>query len=579
MYRDLILDFISNNRLILNDNLVTRLTFVFFNEQDLDMIRFCGRDSEVSIYHVNEPYIYEKKYDLSKLMGTIIEVGLEDPRPLTLKYTDFSYDIKDPYYFKDLREQKFSSITLYPFFKNYKKDNQVLSGILLIYSDKDFIDISFANQKLLLLQKRIIGDENLQLMKEIENSIFENEMFEIVVKSKIIEMFYCNDNFKNNYHFLNNYIDKNSNNYQRIKKMVSSMHKKELSEYTIFYNTRKNKILEEVDVDFRTIDSINEHQFLSPISLIFLKSIDNTEDAKILVKKLTNIAYSFLPEANFKFYKIDDYTICQIIDKEISKSIKIEYKYQLKKRYFHIINIPKDLSIGVNFKSIIEYLQSQLPEEFKYDKFSSYLNQKNISKMNCDVINENSKKILIALFNQNQIGEVIVNPISNYYEIAPYKIFEETLIKKMELTIGEEHQAPIFSILISSLTKRKVQEVLKKIINKFSNTKLILHLPLLMEIKPEEVFELISKLKNMGFVIVVDSTIYMRLEYNTCMRLSDALIVRKDECKNSLLNGNPFNKALFSSYYNEGKVVIFESIPLEEDKELINELTCLIIER
>lgn len=48
---------------------------------------------------------------------------------------------------------------------------------------------------------------------------------------------------------------------------------------------------------------------------------------------------------------------------------------------------------------------------------------------------------------------------------------------------------------------------------------------------------------------------------------------------NSLISNNPFNQRLFNMYYEYGKVVIFEGIPKECDVELINELTCLIIDK
>ena len=53
----------------------------------------------------------------------------------------------------------------------------------------------------------------------------------------------------------------------------------------------------------------------------------------------------------------------------------------------------------------------------------------------------------------------------------------------------------------------------------------------------------------------------------------------KNELTNSLISNNPFNQRLFNMYYEYGKVVIFEGIPKECDVELINELTCLIIDK
>ena len=83
----------------------------------------------------------------------------------------------------------------------------------------------------------------------------------------------------------------------------------------------------------------------------------------------------------------------------------------------------------------------------------------------------------------------------------------------------------------------------------------------------------------MGFIVIVDSTIYMNLQYNIALSLVDALLIRKQESLHSLLNHNPLNQVIFKEMYQQNKVIIFETIPTEEDLEMINELTCLIVER
>lgn len=83
----------------------------------------------------------------------------------------------------------------------------------------------------------------------------------------------------------------------------------------------------------------------------------------------------------------------------------------------------------------------------------------------------------------------------------------------------------------------------------------------------------------MGFVLIADSTIFMNIQKNICLKEMDAIIIRKFECDESIYANNYFNQDLFKKYYQEGMVVIYEGIPQEVDVEMINELSCIIIDK
>ena len=153
------------------------------------------------------------------------------------------------------------------------------------------------------------------------------------------------------------------------------------------------------------------------------------------------------------------------------------------------------------------------------------------------------------------------------------------MIEEMDKIPLNKYSAPVFTILLTSTLKRKVIESLKKIITKYKNTKLIIHLPLISDLDTKTCFEQIVKLKNMGFVLIADSTIFMNIQKNICLKEMDAIIIRKFECDESIYANNYFNQDLFKKYYQEGMVVIYEGIPQEVDVEMINELSCIIIDK
>lgn len=581
MYRNIIFDFLSNYRTLLNDNKCSELAIVLFSNAELDLTDICGQKEEIAVYHVKEPYIFSKKYDFSKTMGTIIEEAFKVDDSFKLELDKLANDLKDPYYFRNLKEFNVKSIYTIPFYHNYNKSSKSIAGIIIFYSNLDHPCLNISNQRLLTLKNKLHNDEINDIKEYINQTILLNDQYHVVIKAKKADIFYCNDLFKTSHHFISNYIEKGKNStiYQMIKKYVSSMHKVEESDYVIYYNAVRNASKMDTPLEYLSLETINNHQFEPKLALIYLRSIDEIEEAEVLTQKLSKIAVGTFPEAIYKFYKVDKYTVCQLVNQELTKANKADINYQLKKRYHQVINIPSELAMGVNLNGVVDYLHQVLPDEFSYKEYSLYLNKINIGKLSCDLDFPRKSKILIAASSQKEIGQIIIEPIINFYDIASYKIFEQSVIEKMEASIHKTMNNPVYSILLSTVAKRKMQEVLKKIINKFPTSKLILHLPVNVQMNYEKVYELVNRLKKMGFILIADSSIFMNLEHSTSMKEIDAILIRKNECGKSLSRNNPFNVALLNAYYDEGKVVVFESIPEEEDAELINELTCLIVER
>lgn len=581
MYRNVVFDFLSNHRVLLNDNKCNELTIVIFNNPELDLTDICGQKDEITVYHIKEPYIFSKKYDFSKTIGTIIEEVFKIDDSFKIDFDKVAADLKDPYYFRNLKEFNVKSIYSIPFYHNYNKGTKSIAGIIIFYSNLENPTLTISNQRLLTLKNKLHDDEINDLKDHINQMILSNDQYHIVIKSKHADIFYCNDLFKTSHHFISNYIEKgrNGSSYQIIKKLVSSMHKIEEPEYNLYYTAARNALKIDTPLEYLSLETINNHQFGPKLSLIYLRSIDEIEESEVLTQKLSKIAVSAFPEATYKFYKVDKYTVCQLVNQELTKANKSDIHYQLKKRYHQVINIPSELAAGVNLNSVVDYLHKVLPDEFSYKDYSAYLNKINVDKLNCDLEFPRKSKILIVASSQKEIGQIIIEPIHNFYDNASYKIFERSVIEKMEASIEKPINNPVYTILLSTLTKRKMQEVLKKVKNKFPTSKLILHLPLNVQMNGEKVFELVNKLKTMGFILIADSSIFMNLEHSASMKEIDALLIRENECCVSLSKDNPFNVALLNTYYDKGKVIIFESIPKEDDVELINELTCLIIER
>lgn len=572
MYRNVILDFISNNHKTLISNEYLQMTFVFLQFDVDDLGKFGIDIGNIMIYHVKEPYVFEKQYDIGKLAGTIIEILLTSKEPLTFLYDEVTFEINDPFYLKDLRKQTFKSLTVYPII-----ENEQIVGFALIYSNKVKPVYELTNNKLLNLKRKLEKDFVNVVENSIKDMIWQEENQYVIVQS-VEKEYYCNDSVKKALHLMNNNVDKTSSTYKRVKSFTMQMHKIEKDNLTVFYLL---PALNKVDLDsgYYPISNINKHGFNVNFALIYARDVNSSIEFNKLQDLLTDYIDKYLPETIFNFYLSDANAIVIVINKQLNKKLQIELDYALKKIYHIVLNTPTDISLLTNLEEIVHYLDKVMPQSFKFEEYSNYLNSQNKQILTCDLNYFNTNKVLVKVDEQKVIGDVVISPIDNYYIQSAYDMFENRMIEEMDKIPLNKYSAPVFTILLTSTLKRKVIESLKKIITKYKSTKLIIHLPLISDLDTKTCFEQIVKLKNMGFVLIADSTIFMNIKKNICLKEMDAIIIRKFECDDSIYANNYFNQDLFKKYYQEGMVVIYEGIPQEVDVEMINELSCIIIDK
>ena len=205
------------------------MTFVFLQFDVDDLGKFGIDIGNIMIYHVKEPYVFEKQYDIGNLAGTIIEILLTSKEPLTFLYDEVTFEINDPFYLKDLRKQTFKSLTVYPII-----ENEQIVGFALIYSNKVKPVYELTNNKLLNLKRKLEKDFVNVVENSIKDMIWQEENQYVIVQSAEKE-YYCNDSVKKALHLMNNNVDKTSSTYKRVKSFTMQMHKIEKDNLTVFY--------------------------------------------------------------------------------------------------------------------------------------------------------------------------------------------------------------------------------------------------------------------------------------------------------------------------------------------------------
>ena len=170
MYRNIILEFLANNDQTLHENGCYQMTIVLFPSQTLGCNRLFKEDDDVTIYHIKNPYTFEKTYSMHNLEGTIVELLIEDQNKKKFSYSDFQYEIKDPYYLKDIREQKFLSIEVMPIFTN----NDFIA-CALNYSNKEEMDLHISNKKWSTFIHKLLEEQDKFYSDDVLWKIIENE--------------------------------------------------------------------------------------------------------------------------------------------------------------------------------------------------------------------------------------------------------------------------------------------------------------------------------------------------------------------------------------------------------------------
>ncbi len=571
MYRSVILEFLSTNSKVLLENNYSQMTLVLFPNEYRNLSKLYKDDSLIKIYHIKDQYTFYKEIELSKLENSIIEMILDNQETININYNDISFEINDPYYLKDIRKLNFLSLEIMPILMDNK-----LTGILLIYSNNLNAKFKLSNKKVLNLVNKLYLDEELTFEDDIKDEIINNEAWYYVVKKD--NLYYLNDLISKSRRFSNNVINEKDKEVTRLKKLLSGMKKIIKDKVEIFYLPSKLFKVDNNNTEVYLLDSINNHNFTEDFSVIFTKNLESNMsvfEISSIFKQAINKIY---PDAIIKFYQVSKDAMGIIVNKNFSKKDENDLKYLLKKHYFLLINRINGLTKGLELVKLMTYLNENLPFNFNYDEYSRYLEQKNEELLDCDKSINRYNKIMIKADTLQTIGKVVNAPLNNYYNLSIYKLHENELINLLDKIIKYEYISPIINMCIMSFNKRKIYEQLKKIILKYPSAKIIFHAPKIINHSVNEMYGNIIKAKELGFVVIVDSTIFMDLNYNICVKPCDAIIIRKQELKASLTDHNIFNKRIFESFYDDAKVVIFEELPKEEDLCIINELTCLFID-
>ena len=143
---------------------------------------------------------------------------IEDQNKKKFSYSDFQYEIKDPYYLKDIREQKFLSIEVMPIFTN----NDFIA-CALNYSNKEEMDLHISNKKWSTFIHKLLEEQDKFYSDDVLWKIIENENLYYIVKNINRNKYFMNKQFQDDYQYSKNLISVHDKEYSQLKKHLSML--------------------------------------------------------------------------------------------------------------------------------------------------------------------------------------------------------------------------------------------------------------------------------------------------------------------------------------------------------------------
>jgi hypothetical protein len=128
--RHLVLEFLAENR---NLN-IQQMTLAFFGKKNDPFLQECFNETindKICVYHSKGTRLFWKEYGYEKLSGTIIELLLDTNSSINISKNDITFEIKEPYYFLDLRNFDFKYLSVIPI-----RDEEELVGYALLYGNQ-----------------------------------------------------------------------------------------------------------------------------------------------------------------------------------------------------------------------------------------------------------------------------------------------------------------------------------------------------------------------------------------------------------------------------------------------------------
>lgn len=557
MYRNVILEFLSTYREKLNNYRYKQMTISLMGRFGIsDISSLILRPDEILTYHVKEPRIYEKNYSFETFSETICDMAVYSKEKVYLTKDNFTSSINDPFYLKDIRNQDFESIVLYPIIKN----DEVI-GTVIIYFDTDASKFQIKNNDLVKLFDSLQSSQGISINKKIDENILLNEEFIKIVMLKNTNKCYIDNYLKNKFHLKSNTISLSDSKIRsKINKETKNKRYRniELEDYDVYYISKFDYKLSSNELDLLALESINDCQY-DNFSMIFI-------DDKNLDLELTNQ----FSDSNIKKYYVNSKLYLYMIDEVLNHTIIKEFNNSNPSNY-NLVLTSKTITSKMNLVQIAKFIDEFRPTSFNFSEYVVYVNNINSIFLSKDID-------VISRFDKHFINSITKEELVVLPSIINFKVNSDTEMETYENTIYKliknnckNYVDYIIPIIPKMLNSKKLMLSIEKIKEFTKLVKVIISIPN-NKIDTTEIEKGISKLKKQGVLVFVDSSVYLNSKTLHLLDICDGLFIHKEEFEMLVKHPGGINTAIYQYMVKNHKELLFDYDIKNVDEMYFNSL-------
>lgn len=554
MYRNVILDFLSTKRKQLNETSYLQVTFCQLGTKYDNMLtKLLNKEDLVKVYHVNEPRIYEKEYSFDYLVNSIVMMMIELKQEVCFNFESLNFELKDPYYLKDLRNINFKSLQALPVF-----EQDEVCGVVIVYFNEENQKVAFTNQELLKLFTNLNLDIEKGNQDRLENLITKYDDYYIVAMNK--DYFYLNNLTKEALKIKDNILVRSETSYiGRIMAFINQIgfNKTNYDNLNIYYldkNLTTSVSQETKILSMYNIDKITRN---NELSLIMVRLYDQSllDDT---INRMED-ALRRLKINDYDVYQYNDQTFIYLINSIVDKDSFNQIKTNYEDLYLILLTAPTDFNKQMNLQKICDYLYNNQPSKFNYKEYVNWLNSFNevITKYTNKYSSRDFSFEIVNSYNQEVLAKLVDLPIKVNNRDAHFKVYNDISFQILKSCVKFENQKIMVNMSSKVMAQRKTLEAVKKIIN--NNNILWINVLDNKEMGSNEFLKLISKYKCLNLHLSCDSSVFLNIELMFVLPLFDAIYFQYEEYESIRLNDVGMPQAIMSYAINQQMLVLIEN--------------------
>lgn len=554
MYRNVILDFLSTKRKQLNETSYLQVTFCQLGTKYDNMLtKLLNKEDLVKVYHVNEPRIYEKEYSFDYLVNSIVMMTIELKQEVCFNFESLNFELKDPYYLKDLRNINFKSLQALPVF-----EQDEVCGVVIVYFNEENQKVAFTNQELLKLFTNLNLDIEKGNQDRLENLITKYDDYYIVAMNK--DYFYLNNLTKEALKIKDNILVRSETSYiGRIMAFINQIgfNKTNYDNLNIYYldkNLTTSVSQETKILSMYNIDKITRN---NELSLIMVRLYDQSllDDT---INRMED-ALRRLKINDYDVYQYNDQTFIYLINSIVDKDSFNQIKTNYEDLYLILLTAPTDFNKQMNLQKICDYLYNNQPSKFNYKEYVNWLNSFNevITKYTNKYSSRDFSFEIVNSYNQEVLAKLVDLPIKVINRDAHFRVYNDISFQILKSCLKFENQKIMVNMSSKVMAQRKTLEAVKKIIN--NNNILWINVLDNKEMGSNEFLKLISKYKCLNLHLSCDSSVFLNIELMFVLPLFDAIYFQYEEYESIRLNDVGMPQAIMSYAINQQMLVLIEN--------------------